>query len=92
MYSIRKTNSKTKLSNYVNGVSQEKFILLISFLFIGISVFITTPFLANYHKQAVARDKSRQQKSLPMAYTTSMPIHTRRVSLDSNGYYNIHTL
>ena len=88
MYSIRKTNSKTKLSNFVNGVSQENFIFLLSFLFIGVSVFMITPFLVDNHKRAVARNEwIKTQKSIPLSFTTGMPINTRRISLDNKEYY-----
>uniref|UniRef100_A0A6C0IXZ8 Uncharacterized protein n=1 Tax=viral metagenome TaxID=1070528 RepID=A0A6C0IXZ8_9ZZZZ len=88
MYSIRKTNSKIKLSNFVNGVSQENFIFLVSFLFIGASVFLITPFLVNNHKRAVARNEWRKtQESIPLGFTSGIPSNTRRLSLDSNEYY-----
>jgi hypothetical protein len=88
MYSIRKTNSKNKLSNLVNGVSQENFIFLVSFLFIGVSVFLITPFLINNHKRAVARNEwTKTQKSIPLSFTSGEPINTRRISLDNNEYY-----
>lgn len=85
---ITKTNSKNKLSNFVNGVSQENFIFLLSFLFIGASVFVVTPYLVENHERAVAYNEFRKtQKSIPLSVATGMPINTRRVSLDSNEYY-----
>lgn len=89
MYSIiRKANSKNKLSNFVNGVSQENFIFLLSFLFIGVSIFVMTPFLIDNHKRAVARNEwTKTQKSIPLSFTSGRPINTRRISLDNNEYY-----
>lgn len=85
MYMIRKTNSKNKLSNFVNGVSQENFIFLLSFLFIGVSVFVMTPFLVENHGRAVARNEWKNtQKSIPLSFTTGMPVNTRRLSFDTN--------
>ena len=60
MYSIIQTNSKTKLSNFVNGVSQENFIFLLYFILIGVVVFSLTPFLVEHHEQALARDEFRK--------------------------------
>lgn len=59
MYSIRRTNSKNKLSNFVNGVSQEKFIVFLSFLFIGVSVFVMTPPLIKNHNRTKAAIQTR---------------------------------
>ena len=88
MYSIKKTNSKTKLSNFVNGVSEENFIFLIGFLFTGVLIFIMTPLLVKSHEQALARDEWRKtQKSVPLSLMSGMPINTRRLSLDGDEYY-----
>lgn len=90
MYSIRKTNSKTKLSNFVNGVSQENFIFLLSFLFIGVVVLLITPFLVDNHKRAVARNEWRKtQESIPLSFTSGIPTNTRRLSLDKSEYYQV---
>ena len=86
MYS--KTNSKNKLSNFVNGVSQEYFIFLLYFLFIGVSVFVITPLLVSNHTRALTRNEwKKTQKSMPLSFTTGVPIHTRRLSLDNNEFY-----
>ena len=88
MYSIRKTNSKTKLSNFVNGVSEENFIFLLFFLFIGVVVFLITPFLVDNHKQAVARNEWRKtQESIPLSFRSGIPTNTRSLSLDNSEYY-----
>ena len=88
MYSIRKTISKNKLSNFVDGVSQENFTILLAFIFIGIIVFVTTPFMVENHAREVASNEQRKtQKSAPLSFTTGMPINIRRMSLDSNQYY-----
>ena len=87
MYNLRKTYSKTKLSNFVNGVSQENFIFLLSFLFIGVVVFSLTPTLVENHRQALARDEFRKtQTYVPISFTSGMPMNTRRLSLDSDYY------
>lgn len=92
MYSIRQTNSKTKLSNFVNGVSQENFIFLLYFILIGVVVFSLTPFLVEHHEQALARDEFRKtQKKVPVSFTSGMPINTRRISLDNADYYQTNT-
>lgn len=88
MYSIKKTNSKTKLSNFVNGVSQDNFIFLLSFIFVGVLVFVTTPFLVENHKRALSRNEWRkEQKKSPLSFTPGIPVNTRRLSLDSDKYY-----
>jgi hypothetical protein len=85
MYNIRRATSKSKLSNFVNGVSQENFLFLLYFLFTGVFVFVVTPFFVENHKRAVARNEWRKtQKSLPLSFTTGMPINTRRISQDSS--------
>ncbi len=88
MYNIRKTNSKTKLSNFVNGVSQENFIFLLAFIFVGMSVFVMIPFMVEHHKLALSRNEWRKkQKIAPLSFTSNMPVNTRRLSLDSDKYY-----
>ena len=88
MYSIKMNKSKTKLSNFVNGVSQEKFFFLLYFVFIGVIVFILTPFLVNNHKRAVAKNEfKKSQESLPLYFTPGIPVRTRRLSLDKDEFY-----
>ena len=88
MYSIRGANSKAKLSNLVNGVSQENFVFLLSFLFIGVVVFSLTPVLVENHRQALSRDEFRKaQTYAPISFTAGMPVNTRRISLDNSEYY-----
>jgi len=72
----------------VNGVSQENFIFLLSFLFIGVAVFLITPFLVDNHKQAVARNEWRKtQESIPLSFRSGIPTNTRSLSLDNSEYY-----
>lgn len=89
MYSIRKSNSKAKLSDFVNGVSQENFIIFLYFLFIGVAVFLITPFLVDNHKRAVSHNEWRKtQESIPLSFRSGIPTNTRRISLDKSEYYH----
>lgn len=66
--SISKTSSKTKLSNFVNGVSEEKFILFVSLLTTGILVYMFIPFMVQNHSAAVARDEWRKKQKTNTLY------------------------
>ena len=86
MYSIdiKRSNSKTKLSNFVNGVSEETFTLLLAFILIGVLILLTLPQLIDNHRRAVAYNEWNKKNAVqPFAFTAGMPVNTRRLSLDS---------
>ena len=90
MYNVdlKRTSKKNKLSNFVNGVSQENIILLLSFIGIGILIFTIIPFLVSNHKRTVYRNEWRKtQKIQQIDITPGIPVNTRRLSYDSPEFY-----
>lgn len=83
--SLKRTSQRQRLSNFVDGVSQEHFLTLLAFVSIGLAVVMITPRLLAHHRRSVARNEWRKHHRFePVGLT---PIGTRRLSLDSPEPY-----
>jgi len=56
--------SKTKMSDFVNGVSQDQFLFLLAFFVLGISVFLFIPMFLKSHQNALKREDLRKKREL----------------------------
>ena len=61
---MRVTRSKMKLSDLVDGVSQEQFLFLLAFFSLGILVFLLTPMIQKSHQDALKREDLRKRRKL----------------------------
>lgn len=75
MYSATLIRSiqKDRLSNFVDGVSHENIMLLLAFIFTGITVFIITPYLVKNHEREVARNEWNKKQKL-LSYPPFPPV------------------
>lgn len=61
---MRLTRSKRKISDLVDGVSQEQFLFLLAFFSLGILVFLLTPVFQKSHQDALKREDIRKKREL----------------------------
>ena len=61
---MRLTISNKKLSNFVDGVSQESILFLIALFFVGFLVFLLTPVIQKSHQDALKREDIRKKREL----------------------------
>lgn len=52
---------RSKLSGYVDGVSSERFTLLLTFLIVGVFVFVVTAPLVKNHEGLIKRNEWREK-------------------------------
>jgi hypothetical protein len=64
-------NNKNRLSNFVNGVSQQHFLLILSFVALGTFLILVTPFLHKNHQKLVAHNEWEKKQNM-LVYTRTI--------------------
>ena len=61
---MRSKRGNKKLSDFVDGVSQEQFLFLLAFFTLGILVFLLTPMIQKSHQDALKREDIRKKREV----------------------------